>query len=107
MICCVLPIVLVSVGLGSVVASIYGEHFTFLQWFGLNKNITFGVTALILGAAAWAIYRPGRTCPTDPELAAACTSADKWNKRFFKIAVAVWSLGIFTVYILPYIPLLN
>lgn len=103
MICCVLPIALVAAGFGSVVASIYGEHFTFLQWFGRNEHITFGATALILGAAAWAIYRPGRVCPADPELAAACEAAQKWNVRFLWAAVAIWGLGAFAVFVLPHI----
>ena len=103
LICCVLPIALVSLGFGSVVASLYGKHFTFLQWFGNNADITFGATALILGAAAWAIYRPGRACPTDPDLAAACAAADKWNIRFFWAGIAVGGVGAFAVFVLPHI----
>ena len=103
LLCCALPILLVSLGMGSVVASIYGEHFPFLRWFGLHEHITFGITAFILIVAAWALYRPGRTCPADPELAAACSSTHKWNIRFFWGAVTLWCIGAFSAFVLPII----
>lgn len=101
LLCCALPILLVSLGMGSVVAALYGRYFPFLQWFGHHDAITFGVTAAILGVAAWLLYRPGRICPVDPALSAACDAAQKWNARFFWAAVVIWAIGAFTAYILP------
>lgn len=95
LLCCALPILLVSLGMGSVAASLYGDKLPFLQWFGRHEAITFGVTAIILLLAGWMIYRSGRTCPTDPALAATCKNADKWNRRFYWLAVIVWSIGFF------------
>ena len=103
LLCCALPILLVSLGLGSVVASIYSEHLPFLRWFGLHEHITFGITASILIAAGWVLYRPGRTCPADPELAMACNSAHKWNSRFYWGAVVIWCIGTFSAFVLPII----
>lgn len=101
LLCCALPIILVSLGMGSVVASVYGDYFPWLRWFGLHENITFGATAAILAVAGWALYRPGRVCPTDPELVKQCNSANKWNSRFFFISVIVWCVGAFSAFILP------
>ena len=101
LLCCALPILLVSLGLGSVVASIYGDYFPFLRWFGLNEGVTFGFAAAILIVSAWVIYRPGQQCPADPELAAACISAKKWNLRFFWGAIAIYCIGVYSAYILP------
>jgi hypothetical protein len=95
LLCCALPILLVSLGMGSVVASLYGDKLPFLQWFGRNEEITFGATAAILLFAGWILYRSGRTCPTDPLLAQACKNADTWNRRFYWFAVAVWCIGVF------------
>ena len=101
LLCCALPILLVSLGLGSVVASIYGDYFPFLRWFGLNEDITFGIATAILIISAWVIYRPGQQCPADPELASACDSAKKWNRRFFLAAVLIYCVGVYTAFILP------
>lgn len=93
LLCCALPILLVSLGMGSVVASLYGNQLPFLQWFGRNETATFGITAAILLFAGWVLYRPGRTCPADPLLAQACEKADKWNRRLYWLAVIVWCIG--------------
>lgn len=99
LVCCVIPIVLVSLGMGAVVASLYG-NLPFLTFLGIHKTWTFGITALILALAAWALYRPNRTCPADYELAKACTSAHKWNLRSFWVSVFLWCLGFFSAYLL-------
>jgi hypothetical protein len=52
-----------------------------------------------MALAAWALYRPGRACPTDPVLAAQCERADKWNRRLFIIAAAFWAIGFSAAYL--------
>lgn len=99
LVCCVIPIVLVSLGFGAAVAAMYG-NLPFLTFLGLHKEWTFLLTGIILLAAAWALFRPGRTCPADPELAKACQSADKWNRRLFFAASGIWLISLFTAYLL-------
>lgn len=99
LVCCVIPIVLVGLGMGAVVAALYG-NLSFLTFLGLHKGWVFLFSALILAVAAYALFRPGRTCPADPELAKACESADKWNQRLFWVSVAVWLTGFFAAYLL-------
>lgn len=99
LVCCVIPIVLVSLGLGAAVAALY-SNLPFLTFMGQHEAWTFGLTALVLLAAAWALFRPGRTCPADPVLAKACQSADKWNRRLFYVSAALWSISFFTAYLL-------
>jgi hypothetical protein len=101
LLCCALPILLVSLGFGAVAAALYGEYLPWLQWFGLHKYTTFGVSAVILALAGWAIYRPGRICPIDPDLAQQCNAAHRWNIRFYWSAIVVWSIGAFAAFILP------
>ncbi len=99
LVCCVIPIVLVSLGFGAAVAAMYG-NLPFLTFLGLHKEWTFLLTAIILLAAAWALFRPGRACPADPELAKACQSADEWNRRLFFVAAGIWLISLFTAYLL-------
>lgn len=105
LLCCALPIVLVSLGMGAVVASVYGEHLPFLGLLGLHKDWTFNLTAGVLVLAGWLLYRPGRACPADIELAKACASAHKWNIRLYWLSVAVWCFGFVTAYM--YAPFLE
>jgi hypothetical protein len=99
LVCCVIPIILVSIGMGAVVAGLYGS-LPFLTFLGIHKAWTFVITALILTLAAWALYRPNRSCPVDPELAKACNSAHKWNIRLFWVSVLLWSISFFAAYLL-------
>lgn len=100
LLCCVLPIVLVSLGLGAAVASMASAAPWLIQ-LSQYKLWVFLVAGVFIALAAWAVYRPGRSCPVEPELAAACQRADKWNKRFIWLAVAMWSLGFSAAYLLP------
>ena len=95
--CCALPILLVTLGFGAVVASAAGAV-PLLVTLSMYKGWMFAVSGLLIAAAAWAIYRPGRACPADTELAAACATADKWNRRFIRISGAMWIVGFVAAY---------
>lgn len=97
--CCALPILLVSFGLGAAVATMASTA-PWLIALSQHKAWVFAVSGALIAAAAWAVFRPGRACPADPELAAACASADKWNRRFLWLASAMWCVGFFTAFIL-------
>ncbi len=99
--CCALPILLVTVGLGSAVASIAGSA-PWIITLSMYKGWVFAVSGMLIAVSAWAVYRPGRVCPADPELAAACATADKWNKRFIWISAAMWLIGLSAAYLLVY-----
>ncbi len=99
LLCCALPIVLVSLGMGAVVASVYGEYLPFLGLLGLHKNWTFGISAAVLALAGWLLHRPNRACPTHTKLAKACASAHQWNIRLYWLSVAVWCFGFVTAYL--------
>ena len=104
LVCCVIPIILVLLGFGSTVAFL-AANVPYLVELSQNKIWVFLITGLLLALGAWALYRPGRTCPTDPELAKACNSAHKWNTRLWLVAVTLWVLGFATAYLL--VPVLD
>ena len=99
LLCCALPILLVSLGLGAAVAGMV-EAAPWLVTLSQHKAWLFAGTAVLLAAGGWLIYRPGRACPTEPELARACATADRWNRRVWWFALSVWALGTFMAYLL-------
>ena len=101
LLCCALPILLVSLGFGAVVASL-NYNIPGLTFLGEHKYWTLTASALLLVLLAWVIWRPNQSCPVDPELAAQCQSAKRWNKRIFWLSVIIWSFGFFaSVLLLP------
>jgi len=99
LICCALPIVLVTLGLGAAVASLVSAA-PFLVWLTKHKVWVFGFSFLMLAVSGWILRRSGRRCPADPALAAACTRVQRWNRRVWWGAVAVWAVGFFAAYLL-------
>ena len=79
LVCCAIPIALVAMGMGATVASLVSTA-PWLITFSLYKGWMFVLSGALVATAALAIYRPGRVCPADPELAAACEHADKGTK---------------------------
>ncbi len=101
LLCCALPIVLVSLGAGAVVASVASTA-PWLVWLTQHKIWVFAISALLLILAGWSLYRPGRSCPANPELGKYCTKAHDLNGKIWKISVVLWLIGFLASYILPY-----
>lgn len=107
LVCCALPIAFVTLGFGASWAALYSAV-PLIGFVAGNKIWFFVISALILALAAYVQFRPGRSCPTDPELAALCASADRWNKRLIFAALAVWLIGFASAYLsLPLMELLG
>ena len=100
LLCCALPITLVTLGLGASVATMASAA-PWLITLSQYKGWMFALSGLMIGLGFWAVHRPGRVCPTDPELAAACASADPWNQRFLWLSGAMWCIGFIAAYALP------
>lgn len=99
LLCCVLPIVLVTLGFGGALASLL-EALPWLAPLSQHKHWVFGLAALAIALGFWFSYRPGRQCPADPKLAAACATAQRFNRRLLWLSLALWVLGFFTAYLL-------
>ena len=101
LLCCALPIVLVSMGFGAVVASL-NFNVPGLLFLAEYKLWTLSLSALLLLFLAWVIWRPNQSCPADPELAAHCQTAKRWNQRVFWLSSIIWCIGFFfSVLLLP------
>ena len=101
LLCCALPIVLVSMGFGAIVASL-NFNVPGLLFLAEYKLWTLSLSALLLVFLAWVIWRPNQSCPADPELAAHCQTARRWNQRVFWLSSIIWCIGFFfSVLLLP------
>ena len=98
LICCALPILFVMLGLGTAVAAVTSTA-PFLTTLALHKIWVFAGSGLMLLIAGWLLYRPGRACPSDPELGRLCDHAQRWNRRIHGISAAIWGVGFFAAYL--------
>ena len=98
LVCCALPILLVSLGLGASVAALTSAA-PWLVALSAHKSWVFTASGLAIAAGAFFLYRPGRSCPTDPRLAALCARADRWNRVVLAIAAAIWVIGFAAAYL--------
>lgn len=104
LICCALPILLVALGFGSVVAAMTSRY-PLLVTLSEYEGWMFGISAGLLGLAAWFIWGRQTQCPADPELAKVCERARFINVRVLWVAVLIWSIGFSARFLL--LPLRN
>jgi hypothetical protein len=97
LVCCALPIMLVSLGMGATIASLVSS-FPILIVFSENKTWVFAISGLLLLLSAWFIYRPGRSCPVDPQVGELCKKSLRLNQRIFWLSIVIWSIGFFAAY---------
>jgi len=98
LVCCALPITLVTLGMGATVASLV-SNVPFLVTLSEHKVWVFAISAVMLGLSAWVMYRPGRSCPADPELGALCNRTQVWNRRIYWFSVILWCIGFFAAFL--------
>lgn len=98
LICCALPILFVTLGLGASVAAVTSAA-PFLVTLALHKSWVFAGSGLMLLIGGVLLYRPGRACPSDPELGRLCERADRWNRRIHGFSAGIWGIGFFAAYL--------
>jgi len=99
LLCCALPILLVSLGFGAVVASLTSS-LPVLVTLAEYESWMFSLSASLLLATAWVLWIRPQHCPIDPQLAQRCTRARVWNRRVFWVATVVWAVGFTAAYLL-------
>ena len=98
LVCCALPITLVALGMGATMASLVSNA-PFLVTLSQHKIWVFAISGALLALSGWLLYRAGRACPTDPELAALCDRTQKWNRRIYWSSVGLWGVGFFAAFL--------
>lgn len=103
LVCCALPALLVSLGLGAVMAGLVGTV-PGLIWVSENKMGVFlfaGTTLAFNGVWMW--RNRNAPCPIDPALADACRQGRKISQRLYFLSLALFAIGGFFAYIAPHI----
>lgn len=101
LICCVLPLLLVSLGLGASLVGLLTE-FPQLIWLSENKGLVFLFSFLsILASGALTYWQRNQPCPLDPELRKACLSGRAWSLKAWFGSATIFSIGFFAAYVLP------
>lgn len=95
LLCCALPAVLVSLGMGAAFSGFLSQ-FPQLIWISENKVAVFAVAAVCLTVAGFfqwrAQYEP---CPIDPKLRDACMWSRRWGLRLYLASLGLFLVGFF------------
>ncbi len=93
LICCALPALLVSLGMGATLVGLV-SNFPALIWISENKTFVFGISFFMFSLSALMQYRARNLpCPLDPELAKACTVGRVWSRRITVFSICIWIVG--------------
>lgn len=99
LICCALPALLVSVGMGAAVAGLV-TAVPQITWLSDHKPLVFGGSgALILVSAVLQWRARNAPCPIDPRQAAACRRLRRVSWAILGFAGAAWSVGFFFAFL--------
>ena len=98
LVCCALPIILVTLGMGATVAALTSA-LPFLIVLSKHKIQVFAFSGLMLLIGGWAMRGNNQACPTDPELARLCAASKTWNRRIYWASVVIWVIGFLAAYV--------
>jgi uncharacterized membrane protein len=99
LVCCALPALLVTLGLGASLAGFVGA-FPQVVWLSEYKAVVFAVSGVMLVAAALMQWRArSLPCPADPVQAQACARLRRVSTAALALAVLVWLIGFFFAFL--------
>lgn len=98
LLCCALPITLVTLGLGSTVAALT-SNLPFLVALSTHKAWVFAFSGSLLLLGGWLLFRSSQSCPADEDQAMLCQQMNKWNHRIYWSSIVIWCTGFFAAYL--------
>ena len=100
--CCALPALLISLGLGSVLASLIST-LPWITFLSEKKIFVFSIAGIALIVSAVSIYfSKNLICPTDPKMRHACQKIRKISYIFFVLSLIFFLIGVFFSFIIKY-----
>lgn len=99
LVCCAIPIILVTLGMGATVASMV-SFLPFLTTLSEYKIWVFLISGVLLILSAWMLYRPKHRCPTEPAIGELCRKTNVWNRRVYWFSVIIWCIGFFASFLI-------
>lgn len=101
LICCALPALLVSLGLGAVLAGI-ASNVPALIWVSEHKIQVFVFSAVMLSLNGYMLWKNrDAPCPIDPTLRDACISGRKTSRNLYFLSLGIFLIGFLFAYIVP------
>lgn len=98
LLCCALPALLISLGMGAVMAGLV-SNVPQLIWLSNHKTELFTIAAIMLIISGYFTYRKGQSCPVDPKQAKTCSNLKRFNKIVFWVSVVLYLVGFFFAYL--------
>jgi hypothetical protein len=103
LVCCALPALFVSLGMGAVLAGLVSDV-PELVWLSHHKILTFGTAAIMLAISGGIIWRSRNLpCPVDPQLRRACLQGRRLTLWVYWLSVGLFLTGVMFAFVLPLI----
>jgi hypothetical protein len=101
LLCCALPVALVSIGMGATFASLTST-FPQIIWLTERKEWLFGITAVLLVVSFFLMKNAENlACPVDPAQRDACQASKSFSKKIYWGTVVIYIIGFAFSYIIP------
>lgn len=105
LLCCALPALLVSLGLGATMLSLTSAVPQII-WVSENKVYVFTMAFVLLSLnSVWIYLNRNAPCPIDPKLRDACISGRRFSKYVLILSWICLLIGFFFAYIAQYLSL--
>lgn len=102
LVCCALPTLLVTLGMGAVVAGLV-SNVPGLIWFSENKVWVFAVAGILIAGSGLARYQSRfQSCPVDPAQARACGHLRKVSAVIYWVSVVLYLIGFYFAFLGKY-----
>lgn len=103
LICCALPALLVSLGLGAVLAGL-ASNMPALIWISENKIKVFAFAGVMLATNGFIFWNNrNAACPIDPKLRDACIKGRKVSRNLYILSLVIYFIGFLFAYIIPFL----
>ena len=101
LLCCALPVTLVSLGMGAAFASLTA-NFPLIIWIVERKELLFITTAILLFISFFMMKKSERLpCPIDPQQRNVCQTSKKISRKIYWITVFIYIVGLTFSYVIP------
>ena len=100
LVCCALPALFVTLGMGATFAGLLGL-FPQLIWFSEHKAVVFLAAGVCLAGSVVLRMTVAKACPVDPALAAECMRARKVSSAILAVSLGAYFVGGFFAFVAP------
>jgi disulfide bond formation protein DsbB len=99
LVCCALPALLVSLGMGAAVAGLV-TAVPQITWFSDHKPLVFGGSGALIALSAVMQWRARNgPCPVAPQQAAVCQRLRRISWGILGFAAVAWTVGFFFAFV--------